>query len=83
MSNPIVRRMCPVSVVAFAADPQCVKPLMEGVGIKIAPGVGMNLISSLPCTSVGAVSVVGRGDVREVGNRDVVEDVDGDQDVSP
>ena len=59
------------------------KPLVEGVGIKIAPGMGMNLISSLPCTFAGVVLVVSRGDVREVGNRDVVEDVDGDQDVSP
>ena len=48
-----------------------------------APGVGMNLISSLPHTSSGAMQVVGRGDVRVVGNEDVVEDVDGDRDVSP
>ena len=47
------------------------------------PGVGMNLISSLPHTSAGAVWVVGGGDVWVVGNRDVVEDVDGDRDVSP
>ena len=76
-------------IMAFATDPQCVKPLVEGgVGIFIwmntvctnsggtALGVGMNLISSLPCTSAGAVSVVGRGDVWVVGNGDVVEDVD-------
>ena len=53
----------------------------------IAPGVGMNLISSL-----GAMPVVGGGGVRVVGNEDVVEDVggqvslrtmDGDRDVSP
>ena len=46
------------------------------------PGVGMNFISSLPRTSVVAVRVVGGGDVRVVGNKDVVEDVDGDRDVS-
>ena len=76
-------------IMAFATDPQCVKPLVEGgVGIFIwmntvctnsggtALGVGMNLISSLPCTSAGAVSVVSRGDVWVVGNGDVVEDVD-------
>ena len=60
-----------------------------GVG---RPGVGMNLISSLPCTSTGAVPIVIGGDVRVVGNGDVVGDVggqvpsvlmDGDQDVSP
>ena len=45
-------------------------------------GVGMNFISSLPRTSVVAGRVVGGGDVRVVGNKDVVEDVDGDQDVS-
>ena len=51
----------------------------------------MNLISSLPCTSTGAVLVVSGGDVRVVGNGDVVGDVggqvpsvlmDGDRDVS-
>ena len=41
------------------------------------PGVGMNLISSMPCTSAGAVLVVGWGDVWVVGNKDVVEDVGG------
>ena len=51
------------------------------------PGVGMNLISSLPCTSTGAVLVVSGGDVRVVGNGDVGGQVpsvliDGDQDVS-
>ena len=55
-------------------------------------GVGMNLISSLPCTSVGAVPVVSGGDIQVVGNGDVVGDVggqvslllmDGDRDVSP
>ena len=60
-----------------------------GVG---RPGVNMNLILSLPRTSVGAVLVVCGGDVWVVGNRDVVKDVggqvssqtmDGDQDVSP
>ena len=76
-----------MSIMAFAANPQCVKPLVGGggwVGIfvwmksvctnsgGIAPGVGMNLISSL-----GAMPVVGGGDVRVVGNRDVVEDVGG------
>ena len=45
-------------------------------------GVGMNLISSLPRTSAGVVRVVGGGDVWVVGNGDVVEDVDGDRDVS-
>ena len=35
------------------------------------PGVGMNLISSLPCTSTKAVLVVSGGDVRVVGNEDV------------
>ena len=62
-----------------------------------APGVGrlvvgMNLISSLPCTSTRAVPIVIGGVVRVVGNWDVVGDVgghvpsvfmDGDQDVSP
>ena len=60
----------------------------EGVGISfwmnsvctnlggIALGVGMNLISSLPCISAGAVLVVSKGDVWVVGNGDVVEDVD-------
>ena len=43
----------------------------------------MNFISSLPRISVGAVLVVGGGDVRVVGNGGVVEDVDGDRDVSP
>ena len=47
------------------------------------PGVSMNLISSLPRTSAGVVRVVGGGDVWVVGNGDVVEDVDGDRDVSP
>ena len=56
-----------------------------GVG---RPGVGMNLISSLPCTSTGAVLVVNGGDVRVVGNEDVGGQVpsvliDGDRDVSP
>ena len=37
-----------------------------GVG---RPGVGMNLISSLPCTSTGAVPIVSGGDVLVVGNR--------------
>ena len=86
-------------VIAFAADPQYVKPLVGGVGISVwmnsectnsrgtTPGVGrlgvgMNFISSLPRTSVVAVRVVGGGDVRVVGNKDVVEDVDGDRDVS-
>ena len=50
-------------------------------------GVGMNLISSLPCTSTGAVLVVNGGDVRVVGNEDVGGQVpsvliDGDRDVS-
>jgi len=48
-----------------------------------APGVGMNLILSLPYTSTGVVRVVSKGDVRVVGNGDVVEDVDGDRYVSP
>ena len=52
------------------------------------PGVGMNLISSLPCTSAGAVPVVSGGDVRMVGNGDMgglVPSVlmDGDRNVSP
>ena len=34
-------------------------------------GMGMNLISSLPCTSTGVVPVVNREDVRVVGNEDV------------
>ena len=76
----------------------------EGVGISfwmnsvctnlggIALGVGMNLISSLPCTSARVVLVVNGGDILLVGNGDVVEDVgrqvssqtmDGDRDVSP
>ena len=80
-------------IMAFATDPQCVKPLVGGVGIFIwmnsvctnsggtalgvgRPGVGMNLISSLPCISAGAVLVVSKGDVWVVGNGDVVEDVD-------
>ena len=50
----------------------------------------MNLISSLPCTTAGAVPIVSGGDVRVVGNRDVLGDVggqvpsllmDGDRDV--
>ena len=41
------------------------------------PGVGMNLISSMPCTSARAMLVVGGGDVLMVGNKDVVEDVGG------
>ena len=58
-----------------------------GVG---RPGVGMNLISSLPCTIAGAVPVVSGGDVRMVGNGNVLRDVggqvplllmDGDRDV--
>ena len=36
-----------------------------------APGVGMNLISSLPCTSTRTVPVVSGGDVWVVGNGDV------------
>ena len=56
------------------------------------PGMGMNLILSLPCTSTRAVPIVIGGDVRVVGNGDVVGDLggqvpsvlmDGDQDVSP
>ena len=51
----------------------------------------MNLISSLPCTSTGAVPIVSGGDLWVVGNRDVVGDVgrqvssfmDGDRDMSP
>ena len=49
-----------------------------GVGIETAPRVGMNLISFLPHTSTEVVLVVSGGDVRVVGNRDVVENVDGD-----
>ena len=58
-----------------------------GVG---RPGVGMNLISSLPCIIAGSVPVVNGGDIRVVGNGDVLGDVggqvssllmDGDQDV--
>ena len=60
-----------------------------GVG---RPGVGMNLISSLPCIIAGSVPVVNGGDVRVVGNGDVLGDVGGqvpsllldrDRDVSP
>ena len=40
-------------------------------------GVGMNHISSLPCTSVEVVPVVSGGDVRVVGRGDVVKDVGG------
>ena len=56
------------------------------------PEVGMNLISSLPCTFAGAMPVVNGGDIRVVRNRDVVGDVsrhissllmDKDRDVSP
>ena len=39
------------------------------------PKVGMNLISALPCTFVGVVLIVSGGDVRVVGNGDVVGDV--------
>ena len=55
-------------------------------------GVSMNLISSLPCTTTGAVPVVSGGDVRVVDNGDVLVDVggqvpsllmDGDRYVSP
>ena len=58
-----------------------------GVG---RPGVGMNLMSFLPCTTAGVVPVVSGGDVWVVGNRDVLRDVrgqvplllmDGDRDV--
>ena len=84
-----------MSVAAFSADPQCVKPLMEGGGgIYVwmnsvctnsggttpgvgCPGVGINLISSLPCTSTGAVPIVSGGDLRVVCNGDVVGDVGG------
>ena len=61
--------------------------IAPGVG---RPRVGMNLISSLPCTTVKAVPVVSGGDVRVVGNGDVLGDVggqvplllmDGDRDV--
>ena len=45
-----------------------------GVG---CPGVGMNLMSSLPCTTAGAVPVVSGGDVRVVRNRNVLGDVGG------
>ena len=48
--------------------------ITPGVG---RPRVGMNLILSLPCTSVGAMSVVSGGDIRMVGNGDVVGDVGG------
>ena len=48
--------------------------IAPGVG---RPRVGMNLISSLPCTTVKAVPVVSGGDVRVVGNGDVVGDVGG------
>ena len=41
------------------------------------PGVDMNLMSSLPCTTVGVVPVVSGGDVRMVGNGDVLGDVGG------
>ena len=56
-----------------------------GVG---RPGVGMNLMSFLPCTTAGVVPVVSGGDVRMVGNGDMgglVPSVlmDGGQDVSP
>ena len=85
-----------MSVTAFAADPQYVKPLVGGGGGYLcldelgmhklkgdnsrggSPRGGQNFISSLPRTSVVAVRVVGGGDVRVVGNKDVVEDVDGD-----
>ena len=55
-------------------------------------GVGMNLISSLPSTTAGAGPAVSGGDIRVVGNGDVLGDVgrqvpsllmDGDPDVSP
>ena len=39
--------------------------------------MGMNLISYIPCTSVGAVLMVSGGDVRVVGKGDVVKDVGG------
>ena len=41
------------------------------------PGLGMNLISSLPRTIAGSVLVVNGGDVRVVANRDVLGDVGG------
>lgn len=41
----------------------------------------MNIMSLLPCTSVGAAPVVCGGDVRVVGKGDFVEDVGGQ--VSP
>ena len=64
---------------------------LRGDSTKVGrPGVGMNLISSLPCTTVKAVPVVSGGDVRMVGNGNVLRDVggqvplllmDGDRDV--
>ena len=66
---------------------------LRGIALGVGRlGVGMNLISSLPCTITGSVPVVNRGDVRVVGNEDVLRDVGGqvpsllmdrDRDVSP
>ena len=79
------------SVAAFTADPQpfsrglsisiwmnliCTK----SGGTTLSVGrleMGVNLISSLAYTSVGAVLMVGGGDVRVVGKGDVIEDVGG------
>ena len=50
----------------------------RGTGLGVGrPGVGMNLISSLPCIIAGSVPVVNGGDVRVVGNGDVLGDVGG------
>ena len=65
----------------------------RGIALGVGrPGLGMNLISSLPRTIAGSVLVVNGGDVRVVANRDVLGDVGGqvpltlmdrDRDVSP
>lgn len=39
--------------------------------------MGTNIMSSLPCTSVGIAPMVSRGDAWVVGSGDVVEDVGG------
>ena len=50
----------------------------RGTALRVGrPGVGMNLISSLPCIIAGSVPVVNGGDIRVVGNEDELGDVGG------
>ena len=108
MSNPTVRRMCPCPLqpsrpilnvwslwwgvgIFVWMNSVCTNSGGTALGVG-RPRVSMNLISSLPHTSTGAMLVIGGEDIQVVGNGDVVEDVggqvslwtmDGDWDVSP